>query len=866
LPAEFVVCLVMNDIRRKLELIDRQLTGPNFHERVISTCPLVFVAVGLIAGILIQDMSGLSVYIWLILLAVLAVTTVFFFVMPRFSSVVRYITAYLALACFICLGAIRLTGYSQQAPDDINNLVADEPKLATIRGSVITEPYVNRYPGWEFTRFKPSDPTSSFYLKVTEVESVAGWAKVTGTVRVQVSEPVLDLQPGDNIQAYCWLERFGPPTNPGQFDTAAYLARRNIYIGVYIESRDGIELLQGSPAGIFARLKARIRQAATSALVGDMPQGETSRGLLQALLLGYRRDIDSDTYRAFRKTGLLHFISLSGMHLGILFGIVWWLCKTAGFMKPSRAIICAVAIAVFLLIVPPRAPTVRAAIICWVFCASIFFRRHPNPINTLSLAAIILLLIRPTQVFEAGWQLSFASVLGLLLFTERLHFFLYEKITGLRWRKRGPRTMVVSYRMSSRPGPYLLRLFSAGLAAWIGGAGILLYHFCTINPLVCIWTVLVFPLVSAILMLGFLKILLFFLLPTLSWILGVAATFLSDVLVWFVKLIAHLDISQILIGRAPLALIVLYYCLIFFAGYAFFRRPMIKRAICAFVLCSIIIYLGALKWQRTYRDNLVLTCLDVGHGQAILAQLPGRANVLFDVGSLYGNDIGTRIVLPYLDYIGTQNIDALIISHNDTDHINGIPEVVESCNVRGVYANNAFFDRNDLWGTARFLDDCLSEKGLEIKCMEKDLNLGGNTKIEMLWPDEQDDSNEDLSDNDRSLVSLIEFAGVRILLCSDIEEFAQKELLRLYPALKADVVVVPHHGSTNTLDLEFLEHLDADVLICSCGRRQYEKADTDTESMKYFPAGAGLLFTPEAGAITVSIDKNGMIKTKVFMK
>jgi competence protein ComEC len=855
----------MDDIRRKLELIDRQLKGPNFHERVISTCPLVFVAIGLIAGIIIQDLFSLSVYIWLILLAVPAAATVFFFVMPQFFSIARYITAYLALACFICLGAVRLTSYSQPKPDDIRNLVVDEPKLATVRGSVLTEPYINRYPDWEFARFKPSDPTSSFYLKITEVESIAGWVEVTGTVRVQVSEPVLDLQPGDNIQAYCWLDRFGPPMNPGQFDVVGYLARRNIFVGVYIESRDGIELLQSSPAGTFARFRARLKQTATNALVGDLPQEQTSRDLLQALLLGYRRDIDSDTYRAFRKTGLLHFISLSGMHLGILFGIVWWLCKTAGLMKPARAVVCAVAVVVFLLVVPPRAPTVRAAIICWVFCASFFFRRHPNPVNTLSLAAIILLLFRPTQLFEAGWQLSFAAVLGILLFGDRIHFSIYERATDLTslWKAGRSKLFI---RLILGAGAYILKLLSVGLAAWLGGAGILLYHFYTINPLASIWTVLVFPLVSGILILGFLKMLFFFLLPTLSWILGIAATFLSDVLVWIVKLMAHLDFSQILVGRVSLIPIVLYYCIIVFTGYTYFRRPLIKRAICAFMLFSIIIYLGALKWQRTHRDNLVLTCLDVGHGQAILARLPGKSNVLFDAGSLYGNDIGTRIVSPYLDYIGIRNIGALIISHNDTDHINGIPEVIESCNVRSVYANNAFFDRKDVWGTAQFLTSYLSERGLEIKRIEKDLNFGGSAKIKTLWPNEQDSSYEELSDNDSSLVSLIEFAGVRILLCSDIEEFAQKELLRLCPGLKADIVVVPHHGSTTTLDLEFLEHLDADVLICSCGRKRYEKTDNDTELVKYFPAGARLLRTPDTGAITISVDKHGVIKTEVFRK
>jgi competence protein ComEC len=251
-----------------------------------------------------------------------------------------------------------------------------------------------------------------------------------------------------------------------------------------------------------------------------------------------------------------------------------------------------------------------------------------------------------------------------------------------------------------------------GFAAWLGGAGILLYHFHTITPLASVWTVVAFPLVSAILTLGFLKMILFLLLPTLSAVLGIAVTLLSDALVWFVKLIAQLDISQILIGRVPLAPVVSYYCTIAFAGFAYFRRPVIKRLICATMFLSVIIYLGAVKWQRTHGDNLVLTCLDVGHGQAILAQLPGKANVLFDAGSLHRSDIGTRVVAPFLDYTGIEKIDAIIISHNDIDHINGIPEIVEYCNVGSVYANDAFFSRTDQWGTVKFLSECLGEKGL----------------------------------------------------------------------------------------------------------------------------------------------------------
>jgi len=913
----------MDDIQRKLALIDKQLAGglANSHKQIISTAPLLFVVVGLIAGILLQSTLDLSVWLWLILLASLTAAAVFLFIIQQSSSTnhqlpftnhqlpitnyqlpitnYQYATAYLALACFACLGAIRLTSYYQPNSNDIRNFVGNEKglatedtvlgtpygenaekelklnsaasvnsavkenerKLATIRGLIVTEPYINNNRDWEFVKFRYTDPSSSFYLNVKEVKTIDGWAEASGTVRVQVAESVLDLKAGDYIQAYCWLDRFKEPTNPGQFNTARYLTRKNVFIAASVQSREGIELLKGNPAGIFTKLKRKLRETATQALVGNLPPEDRNRGLLEALLLGYRKNINSETYMAFRKTGLLHFISLSGMHLGILVGIIWWLCKTAGLMKRARAVICIIAIVVFLLIVPPRAPTVRAAIIGWVFCASFLFRRRHNPVNTLSLAAIILLLIRPTNLFEAGWQLSFASVLGILLFCQRTLFFLYEKITGHSWLTDLPKTRPF-FQIVPRPGPYALQLLSTGLTAWLGGAGILLYHFYRINPLTSIWTVVAFPFVALILTFGFLKIILSFLLPSAAAVLGVIVTGLADLLILIVKFIASLDISEILIGHTPGAVIVCYYCFILFAAFAYFRRPLLKRVICTVMALAIIVFLGVTKWQRTHRDNLVITCLNVGHGQAILAQLPGKANILFDAGSLHKSDIGRQTVAAFLDYSGINKIDAIIISHNDIDHINGIPEIVEHCEVgeKAVYANAAFFGKTDEWGTAKFLKERLSEKGFEIKNL-KDLNVNGAAKIKFIWPSERICENEELDDNDKSLVSLIEFAGIKILLCSDIEEFAQRELLRLTPNLKADVVVVPHHGSAKTLEAGFLENLDADILIYSCGLRQYERQQMNKEQNK-----AKSFYTVRDGAITVCVSKDGTIRTATFAR
>jgi competence protein ComEC len=766
----------------------------------------------------------------------------------------------MALLCFLCLGAIRLIHFHQPKPNDIRNLVGNERRLATIRGVIITEPYIKKNEQWKFVKFTFNDPTSSFYLKMGRIKTTDGWAKAGGTVRVQVSEAVLDLKAGDHIQAYCWLDRFKGATNPGQFDVAKYLARKNIFVAALIQSRDGIELLESNPAGLFTKLKRNVRETATQALLGDLSPEEESRGLLEALLLGYRSNIDSQTYLAFRKTGLLHFISLSGMHLGILVGIVWWLCRTAGIMKPGRATICIIVTAVFLLIVPPRAPTVRAAIISFVFCASFFFRRRPNHINTLSLAAIILLLMRPTNLFEPGWQLSFASVLGILLFCQRTLFFLYEMITRLPWAWKAPKTRPF-FRIISRPGPLLLELFSTGVTAWVGGSGILLYHFNTINPLTSLWTVVAFPFVALILTIGYLKIILSFLLPTAALILGIIVTGLSNALIGIVKLLAHLDISHILIGRVSIVPIILYYCLILFAGLVYLRRPLTKKIICTVMALVVIVFIGATKWQRTYRNDLVINCLDVGHGQAILVQLPGGKNVLFDAGSLHKSDIGRRIVAPFLDYKGINKLHAIIVSHNDVDHINGIPEIVENCKVDGVYANKAFLSKTDEWGTAKFLNTYLSEQGPGLQPVGENPVVGGKAKVKIIWPVEQIYRDKTLGDNDKSVVSLIEFGDTKILLCSDIEKFSQRKILELFPDLKVDVIVAPHHGSAATLETDFIGRLGGGISISSCGRAQYERLraiEGNDKTQSFYTAGDG--------AVTVHVNKDGAIRTATFIK
>ena len=183
--------------------------------------------------------------------------------------------------------------------------------------------------------------------------------------------------------------------------------------------------------------------------------------------------------------------------MGILAGFVWYLCRFTGLPKPLRALISIAIIILYMMIVPPRAATLRAAIICISFFLSIILRQKPNPLNSLLFSAVAMLLIRPMDLFSPGFQLSYATVLGILMLYPHISDFLME-------RTLDKTNLYKNFFVQKRNFSYFLKklllgsmdLLCVGIAAWLGGAGILLYHFGIITPLSALWTMLVFPMVQ----------------------------------------------------------------------------------------------------------------------------------------------------------------------------------------------------------------------------------------------------------------------------------------------------------------------------------------------------------------------------------
>ncbi|MGD0077081.1 MAG: DNA internalization-related competence protein ComEC/Rec2 [Sedimentisphaerales bacterium] len=856
----------LNKIKQRLAEIDRelQLSPAYYYKQAGRIAPLLFCAAGMMTGIVIQSNLPLPVKVWLAAIVLCSMFAITSLAVPRLQF--ARATPVLVFVCFVCLGAIRLASFNRASPDDIRNSVVSEPNiaepnlaepnlakpnLATLRGVIVTEPYIDSNE-WRFSKFLPTDPRSSFYLEVSEAESVAGWVKASGLVRVRVQEPIFDLKCGDYVEMFCRLSRFEGATNPGEFDIAKYMARKGVYVAAAVESRDAIKVLQNGSAGRFSRFKMGLRKAAVEALLGGSYSKEEEDKLLLALVLGYRADIDRSTIEAFRETGLLHFICLSGMNFGILIGLIWLICRAAGLYKRSGAIVCIIVAVLFLLVVPENAPAFRAAIMCFAFCGAFIFRRRSNTYNSLALSAIVLLLISPTGLFEAGWQLSFASVLGILLFVKPINSFLREKASD--W-----------FSFTDEPGPvgrFVAKIasvtgsaFSVSLAAWLTSAGFLVYHFYSVSWLTSVWTVLVSPLIGVISFFGYLKLLVAFFLPSAAHVMGFIITFLSWVLIIIIKVIAGLHISSVHTGKVPLLAIILYYPLIAFVLLFPLRKPVIKKFICTIATAAIIVMLAMPRWQKAHGDDLVITALDVGHGQSLLAKLPDGSCMLFDAGSLSRNDVGSRVIIPFLQYSGIVNLNSVVLSHGDIDHINGLPEVVESTPTKAIYASNAFFE--DKRQTTKFLRNELAQI-IEINDLPQQF---GSSRITVLWPVAGFENDDSISDNDKSIVTLLEYAGRRILICSDIQKFAQKQLLQLYPYLTADVVIAPHHGSVKTLEQGFISHIDPIVVISSCNITAYEKGQV-IQPQELFKS----YYTGHDGAVTIRITKQGKLETDTFIK
>ncbi|RKY13801.1 MAG: DNA internalization-related competence protein ComEC/Rec2, partial [Planctomycetota bacterium] len=753
------------------------------------------------------------------------------------------------LATF-ALGTVRSYSITNAPPHHISGYLRNNRELATLEGGVISS-VRNDAPSRGLSSIPWLGSQSSFYLETESVKTPSGWLKATGKVRVQISEPIGHIQPGNTVRIDCWLSRFTPPANPGQFDLQKHMHQRGVYLAAAVPIAEGIEVVDSS-VPLLPKIRSVLYPLAAGALL-DEPD-TTVRSLTAALLLGRRGGLSPEIMAAFRDTNLAHFISLSGMHVGILAASLWGLLRITGLTKRPRAVLCIVVILLYAMIVPARAPTMRAVFISCFFFTSVLFKRQVSALNTLSLSAMALLFIRPYDLFAAGWQLSFLSVLGILLFFPTMKFYFLTKLFY-------PIVAYFPKSLAGLKGPFrrVIELLAVGASIWVTISPILLYYFGQINPFSPLWTVLVLPFVLTILYAGFAKILLLSLFPTIAavfgWILNHAATGFGNTVV----LLSKIDFFRVFSYRPGLSLVfALYFLMLTLCLLSPCYRRLKKGVVFLILLCFL--YPGiSSHFQINDREGLEITCLSVGHGQAVVLSAPGNEYFLFDAGSITHRNLANKTILPFLQNQSISSLDTICLSHGDIDHINAVGDVAAAVKIKNICANQVLLDSAQSPSIEKEVCQALTQTGQTIKPFGAYRGQSGLT-IKSIWPDETILSEPSASENDKSEVVLIEYAGRKILLCGDIERTAQNRLTKCNPNLTVDVLVLPHHGSTTNLDVRFIESLKPGIIIASCSRRSLKNAYQPDEgsSMRAF-------YTASDGAVTVKINADGDLDAEGFL-
>jgi competence protein ComEC len=598
--------------------------------------------------------------------------------------------------------------------------------------------------------------------------------------------------------------------NPGGFDYEAYLFRHRIRAKGYVRDEIAPQRLDDDSGwhGV-----DRLRQKLGDRIRAQLRDNEYA-GIVVALANGDSRGLSAEQWQVLRRTGTMHLIAISGLHISLIAGIVFFLSRRLWSLPgttvlrlpaPMFAAACALlsaclyaALAGFVI------PTQRALIMLAVAMTGVLMRRRFAPSRLLAFALLAVLVYDPLSVMAAGFWLSFAAVAVILLAMqgERAETPLLYKWGYLQW--------AIALGML----PLMLGMFQqvslvAPLANMIA---------------VPAFDLLVVPLTLAgVLLLG--------LLPeaVAGWFFKLAAGVLH--LLWqALVFLADLPFSQWMHSAPPAWALV---CGLAGAALLLAPRGWPARWAGAVWLLPLVL----VRPPAPAAGEAWFTLLDVGQGLAAVVRTQTHT-LVFDAGPRYGTfDTGDAVVEPYLRAAGVQRIDVLVISHGDNDHIGGADSVLRASPVGEVLSSvpeRLSAARPCLAGQAWNWD------GVDFTILNPDIARFNRA-------------------NDNSCVLQVRTRYGNVLLPADVEARAEHAMIERWGGrLHSEVLVAPHHGSNTSSTPEFLDAVSPEYVLFPAGYRSRYHHPSAAVVRRYADRGIAMRDSPAAGAIEIRLRATGL--------
>ncbi len=655
--------------------------------------------------------------------------------------------------------------------------------------------------------------------------------------------------------------RLKPPhgfMNPGGFDYEGWLFQHGIQATGYVRK-----------SGLNKRIKNadwwsinKIRQSLSrqiDQLTEIRSAASSNMSLVKALAIGDKSSISAQQWRVLANTGTSHLMAISGLHIGLaaLFSYVLIRRLTPIFIIkriPAQhvALVGSMASALlYALIAGLSIPTQRAIIMLFILSVMMLLRRNNRPVDSLGFALFTVLLLDPLAVLSAGFWFSFSAV-GVIFISlssdksgnaEETTVYSRMRCVVKNWLKL--QLMISVFLL-----PLSLFMFQqASLVSPLANLLLIPYVSFLVVPVVllAILSSFVFQGVSEQLF------------TVSAWLLEFiwpALSFLSEQpYAYWVQ--GDVNVSELLLATVALLLILFSrQVLSFLVAQSSSRRHSVTASFTVLwlfrtIACLLILPLFLSDKQSLNRGDYQLTILDVGQGSAAVIQTQNHL-LVFDSGARFSDklDAGSGVVIPYLRSQGITELDRLIISHGDADHIGGAPAIIQyypdveviGQDIEGLDTNNK---RTCQQGHAWYWD------GVEFSFLSPD------SEAVSLSPGNKR--------NNRSCVLRVSSNSASALFTGDIEKEVERELIELYgDSLLADVLIVPHHGSNSSSTQSFINRIKPKISLISVGYKNRYKLPSQAVLSRYKQSGSKVIQTDKMGAITIKIDANHGIVTESY--
>jgi len=634
------------------------------------------------------------------------------------------------------------------------------------------------------------------------------------------------------VRASVRLAANGEFRNFGGFSYDLYLKGRGIHRRAFAKSS---LLLERTGTGLgppFLAAISRIRCALQKNLETSFPGAagtdiSPAGAILEALLLGEDGRMDAATVLSLQQTGLYHLFAISGGHIAILTFLLFALFRAVRVPRRPAYLALIVFLVFYTLLVEGSPSVVRATVMTLAFLAGRLLWKDVHVLNTISFSAFVLLLANPFSLFDAGFRLTYAATLAIILF-------------GPPIVRRLPRLPLGTAEMTA-----------LSISALLGVLPIIAANFNRVTFASLPLNYAAIPLVGLIMGIGYAFLPLSAALPGAAAPVALLLKFLVEI---FSRLSRLLDGATWLSYRIPAphgwTVLGYYAALLLFLARPRFRgqRPLVAAAFALF-LAILVLY----PFSHASRE-LAVTMIDVGQGDSILVEFPGRTRMLVDGGGFTDSlfDIGEKVVSPFLWRKGIRRIDILVLTHPHPDHLNGLAAVARN------------FGVGEFWAAVAPAEAAVSAelmKALPASVARRNIVRGfqrrvGDVLIEALHPGPDARPGPATTDNDRSLVLRISLGRTAFLLAGDIGRGAEREIVETCGDIRSAVLKAPHHGSASSGGEPFLERVRPEDVLISVGEGNQFGFPNPAVLERCRKLGADILRTDLHGAVECSTDGN----------